>query len=292
MCLDSPSGASLAFMHLGDQCPWSHWFRQQCSVMAAEMGAGLEDVDLTGRPGLAAPAQAYSSAQLVAPGYPPWPSPRPAADLRVALTRPVPQQAVAPVPPGPAASRQPVRVFHPEDGCAWQAAVAETTRLCLGAPPAGSDPEASLTAKLAWLKALASSGRGPLLFLAGAPAVAFLELIPVLAAHVPLPLATEGDLFLTCIHGTPLSHDTRPWLLASALACLRVPGAFREEPGRAPAVWAVSGRHAPYPNGPVGLFAAADFAEIMNLGRIWLAGGWDELVLVRYRIPDAKEGGR
>ena len=131
------------------------------------------------------------------------PYPRPAADLRAALTRRVPQHAVAPVPPGPAAPRQPVRVFRPEDGFAWQAAVAETVRLCLGDPPAGSDPEGALAAKLAWLKALASSGRGPLLLLAGAPAVAFLELIPVFAAHVPLPLAAEGDLFLTCIHGTP-----------------------------------------------------------------------------------------
>jgi len=291
MPLGPPPAGSVRFMRLGHQCPWSHRFRHQCTLLATAMGSGLDDVDLTGRPGLAAPCQAYSSAQLVVPGYPPWPSPDPLDTLREVFKRPLPEHAVKPAPLRPPGLRQPVHAFRPEDGTPWSEAVAKTVRLCLGDCPASTDLKKVVAAKLAWLAGLASATHYPLVLLAGEPAVAFLELIPVYAAHVPLPQAGAGDLFLTCIHGTPSPQDARPWLLSGALAWLREQGALRRAPAGTPAVWAVTGRHAPYPNGPAGLFAAAGFTEVTGLGRIWLAGGWDELILVRWRLPNREADG-
>lgn len=284
--------AGLRFLRLGYQCPWSHWFREQCMLLAAGPGHGLEDVDLTGRPGLAAPFQAYSSAQLVVPNHPPFPTPLPYDILKDTFTRPWPQEAVAPTPPRPAAPAGTLRVFRPEDGPLWTAAVAKTVGLCLGDPRPGMDPAGAVAAKLAWLEGLASSECRPLVCLAGDPPVAFLELIPAEAAHVPLPGAGTGDLFLTCIHGATLPRDERPWLLAGVLDWLSTPSSGWPIQQAKPSVWAVCGRRAAYPNGPSCLFTAAGFVEVMDLGRIWLIGGWDELVLVNWQPPGQRQGSR
>lgn len=274
-------GAPLQFMRLGHQCPFGPWFRQECSRLAQSLGTSLEDVDLTGVPQLAAAAGAFSSAQLVAPQMPPLAAPRPEAALMETLRRPLPVRFSPPRLPPRASHPDGVCAYGPGDGLAWREAIAATVRLCLGQSPAAAYEDLAVSAKAQWLEGLALEGGGPLLFLGGDPRcpAAFAELIPAGAAHVPLPHCGPRDLFLTCIAGRDGGRDSRPGLLAAALAWLANHYAGCRP---SPAVWAVSGRHAAYPNGPAWLFAGAGFEEAGDLGRILLDWEWDQVLLVRW----------
>jgi hypothetical protein len=169
----------------------------------------------------------------------------------------------------------------------WADAVAGSTRVCLSASFDSQQRQAVAEAKDRWLQALAGEyGNPPSLTIVrlGGQVAGFAELIPAAAAHVPIPGATPADMFLTCVHSAPDIGDLRPALIRAAQAFMNAGSAV------APAIWAVSGRAFPYPNGPLGLFASSGFEVAAPLGRRYHAlRGWDDLLLVRWAAQDAPD---
>jgi altronate dehydratase small subunit len=269
-------------MRLGHQCPFSHWFRRECTQLATALCAEFQDIDLTGRPDLASTFGAYSSAQLVAPDMPPLAAPSRHAAIVETLSRPLPAGSWPSKPPPPASPPGCVYAYAPGDARVWREAVAQTVKLCLGCSAAAAYQDEAVELKIAWLEGLASDSSWPLVFLAGDPQrpSAFLEMIPVAASHVPVPHVLPGDLFVTCVAGRSGEQDARPWLLEGAQAWLA--GRFAGSSVH-PTLWAVSGRNASYPNGPAWLFGGAGFAEVAGLGRILPGREWDDMILVRWQ---------
>ncbi len=288
--------SALSFLRLGYQCPYVLWFRAEAQLAAEQLGSALHDVDLTGRPDLAAGTGAYCSMQVAVSGCPLLTAPRPAAALIEQLRSGArPMEICEAAPAVSAASAGQVTCYRRGDPD-WPAAVEATVRLCLPEPSQKHRAAEAVQRKLEWLDSLpcpeSGAGLPPLVFLAGTAdgAVAFAELIPAEAAPVPLPYTGPGDLYLTCVHAPRgEAGDPRAGLLGRALEALEpLPPLFSGASG----VWAVSGRCSPYPNGPLPLFLAEGFQEVAGLGRMHLPGrGWDEMVLVHWRPEGGRERG-
>ncbi|MDP2871148.1 MAG: UxaA family hydrolase [Bacillota bacterium] len=275
------------FMHLGDQCPYTRWFAGEARGLARELGMDFAETDVTGRPDLTAPLGAYHAIQVHIPGYPLLGAPRATATMLSMIEKGLaeqPAQTVAvPTRPGPNRSPAPppgsVCILRPQDR-GWQAAVAGSVAVCLGASLDSRQRQTVAEAKSHWLEGLgATYGVQPVLAvvrLAGQMA-GFAEMIPVRASHIPIAGASPADMFLTCVHAAPDIGELRPALIRAAQE------AVADQPASGPAVWAVSGRLCPYPNGPLDIFTAAGFAAAAGLGRVYLAQwGWDDLLLVRW----------
>lgn len=283
---------SVTYLHLGDQCPYSGWFAQQACGLAKELGVGFTAVDVTGKPELTAPLGAYLSMQVRVPGFPLLGAPRATSTMLSLLETDLPQhgaQAEVPV-----STSSPTRPPAPPPGCLctvrpgdrdWVDAVSGSTRVCLSASFDSQQRQSVALAKGRWLQDLANKyGTPPFLTTVrlGGQVVGFAELIPAGAGHVPIPAAAPTDMFLTCVHAAPDTGDLRPALIRAAQA-----SAAAMSPGR-PAIWAVTGRLRPYPNGPLSLFTSAGFELVAALGRRYHAlSGWDDLLLVRWAAQDA-----
>lgn len=277
----------IAFMRLGHQCPFAGWFREQARGLATGLKLPFADIDLTGRPDIAAELGAYCPMQVAAPGGVLLAAPRPTEVLRQNLSGVgMAEGELSPQPRPPGGMALDVNAYRPGDS-AWPAAVAATGRVCLGESTAAARGAEALADKRRWLEDLKRpEGPDPVIFLAGTPeeATAFCEFIPVWAAHVPLPAATPNELFLTCLHaGTNPgpAGDVRASLLEQALKGLEAASPPLQGAG---GCWAVVGRRGPYPNGPLDMFLDAGFSKSADLGQIVLPGrGRDELILVHWR---------
>jgi hypothetical protein len=275
----------VTYLHLGDQCPYSSWFSEQARGLAGELGAAFIEIDVTGRPDITAPLSAYLSMQVHVPGYPLLGAPQATAAMLSLLEEGLPQPDAPqgagrpgwPSVDSPASLAASFHTSRPGDRD-WLEAVLGSVRVCLGASLDGR--QAMAEAKVDWLEGLAGRyGAAPAMTVVRSlgQIAGFAELIPAAAAHAPLPGAAPHDRFLSCIHTAPDGADLRSALLRAAL--------LAAGSGQAPAsaVWAVSGRLLPYPNGPLSLFLAAGFAVAAEIGRRYHPpSGWDDLVLVKW----------
>lgn len=251
--------------------------------MAQALGRPFCDLDITGRPESAALLGAYHSIQIAVPGVPLLAAPRPAAAVLAQIAAGCPDGVAEPAQPVQELPVRDVVAYRPGDP-GWQRAVEATVGICMGTVKDETRLREAVENKLSWLSGLVGAGStaGPAVFLSSpddAPQ-AFVELIPLGCAHVPVPFAGARDLFLTCIHADPdPAGDPRAELLRRAAAALFEPA--RETGSAVTGIWAVSGRSQPYPNGPLPVLQRAGFREVAGLARVWLPDrGYDELVLV------------
>lgn len=275
---------TVSFQRLGFQCPYALWFRDQARQFASELGLAFDDIDLSGQPEAAACHGAYCSMQIKAPGAPLSGAPRPVPVL-VEQYRAGSQDGDCVAGDLTEQVQADCVTAYQPDTPGWPEAIDASARLCFNARISDARVTEGAAAKLGWLASLAAGEAqlNPQLFLAGTTAAprGFAELIPLSAAHVPVPFHGQRDMYLTCIHaGSNPEGDVRLDLLRKVLASLEpVPPLFPGVSG----VWAVCGFAASYPNGPLELFLRAGFREIARLGKIHLPGrGVDRLVLVHW----------
>ncbi|HCC32351.1 MAG TPA: hypothetical protein DEQ28_00360 [Clostridiales bacterium] len=287
----------VTYLHLGDQRPYSRWFSEQARGLARELGAEFAEADITGRPDFTAPLGAYLSTQVHVPGYPLLGAPRSTATLLSLLEEGLPEHDAlqgggGTDVPSTESSTPSHGIFHtarPGDRD-WLEAVSGSVRVCLSESLDNQQRQAMAEAKVRWFRVLAGRyGCAPAITVvrSAGEVAGFAELIPAAAAHVSLPGAAPRDRFLTCVHAAPDAADLRSALLRAAL------GSACAAQALAPAIWAVSGRRLPYPNGPLPLFLAAGFEVVAGLGRRCHApDGWDDLLPVRSAGHAVKAGHR
>ena len=221
--MDEPGerpAAAVRFMHLGDQCPYTAWFRDEARQLAAELSLPFVDCDLTGKPDLAAADGAFHSLQVAVPGASLRTAPRSATSMRAELGAPAPVDVCPPGVLPPQAAVGAWQVLNPASP-GWAEAVAATCRTCRGTACSGDQHALAVAAKRQWLESLPASAAGARCFLvlggAEGALTGFAELVPLAAAHVPVPNPGPDDFYLTCVDSASgVAGDVRLALLEAA----------------------------------------------------------------------------
>lgn len=142
-------------------------------------------------------------------------------------------------------------------------------------------------AKQVWASIIKDNIRGTTLgFVAynGRKAVGAVEFLPATVIPYPLPMKESAIAFITCLYsphdsfGTDQGEgpDYRGQVLDRLLDYL--PGQGYKK------VQVIAGRRTPYPNGPVQFFLSHGFKELIELDKVILTVGQEELILMEKDI--------
>jgi hypothetical protein len=261
--------------HFGGQCPWHLWMIEQVRKAATEVGGIVEVTDVSDKPELAARYRLFFPFMTVIDDVIRLPSPTPAERLVSIVKEGVSGKPTKFQPSGPEKSVKRVVPLTAEN-------ISDTCPLCIP-----SNQVAGRQAKQAWASVIREKARGGILGFAaykGRRAVGIVEFLPITVIPYPLPKKESTIYFITCIYslsdnlGTDQGEkpDYRGQVLNHLLGYLRTQGCTK--------VQVIAGCRTPFPNGPIQFFLSHGFKELIELDKVVLAEGREELVLMEKEI--------
>jgi hypothetical protein len=259
-------------LHFGVQCPWQPWVVEQVREAAKCLNGSVEVLDVSGKPELAERYQLFTPFLILINYVLRVPAPTPAVELvRIAKEgiRPAPLEPLRLQEKGLADAVVPLTVSN----------LKETCRLCVP-DPTGS----GIRKKTAWGAGIIKHLPGEKLgFCAwhGGRVVGAVECLPSELIPYPLPRKESEIAFITCLYSLEEGPDYRQQVLERLLEYL-AGTTYRE-------VQVIVGQHTPYPNGPEAFFRPYGFIRMVELGKIALREGEDEVFLLRRDLADFRD---
>jgi hypothetical protein len=257
----------LRILHFGYQCPWLVWAIEQTLRAAEQLSSTIDILDVTHHPDLASRYRLFFPFMVLIDDKFRLPSPTPAWELVQIAKGVLAAPRSAPVIPRPQARADKFLPLTIQN-------IAETCSLCM--PPYEAQ---GCQTKISW--AIDMSSRIPdgilgITAYQGDQIVGVAEFLPAPVIPYPLPEKSPQTAFITCLYGADDGPDYRGHVLEHLIQNVREFG-YQE-------LQVIAGVQMPYPNGPESFFLQYGFERVVELDRVTLSEGKDQLVLLRQKL--------
>lgn len=254
-------------LHFGGQCPWHLWMIEQAKRAATQVDGTVEVVDVMKKPEIAGRYRLFFPFMTVINDKVRLPSPIPATGL-VKIAR-----------EGVAANPTILQAANPEEQAEKVEPltvenIVDTCPLCIP-----SSETRGCQVKQAWASMLKDKVQeGVLGFITYEveKAVGVVEFLPAPLVPYPLPKKESTIAFITCIYSLKDGLDYRGQVLDHLIDYLPNQGYKKLQ--------VITGRQAPYPNGPTSFFLSHSFRVLDEVDSIVLKEGEEELVLMEKEL--------